>query len=104
MPLRRGGSWRDSLVARRHSAEFLELAEEVFDQIPPFVHLKVAIDVVSSSRFRRDDGDGAAIVVLGAQPIVVKRRETERSDMSAHGLLDRGVKAGAGRRATLYLG
>src|SRR5271166_2952646 len=60
------------LVARCNSSEFLELAEEVFDQMAPFVHLEVAIDRVLSIRFGWNDGDGAPAVELGAEPIVVE--------------------------------
>ena len=60
------------LIARCNSAEFLELAEEVFDQMAPFVHLEVAIDRVLSTRLGRNDGDGAPAVEFGAQPIVVE--------------------------------
>ena len=47
------------LVAHCGSSEFLDLTEEVFDQMAPFVHLEVAIDGVLSTRFGRNDGDGA---------------------------------------------
>jgi hypothetical protein len=60
------------LVAHCDSAEFLDLTEEVFDQMAPFVHLEVAIDGVLSTRFGRNDGDGAPAVEFGAQPIVVE--------------------------------
>ena len=60
------------LIARRYSAKFLEFAEEVFDQMPPFVHLEVAIDSLLSRGLRRNDGYCAAIVEFGAQPIVVE--------------------------------
>ena len=60
------------------AAEFFELAVEVFDQMAPFVHLEVAIDRVLSIRSRRNDGDGAAAVELGAQPIVVEGFVGER--------------------------
>jgi hypothetical protein len=67
------------LVARCYSAEFLELAKEVFDQMSPFVHLEIAIDGRLSVGFRRNDGDGAAVVEFGAQPIVVEGFVGEQS-------------------------
>ena len=60
------------LVARCDFAEFLDLAEEIFDQMAPFVHLEVAIDGVLSIGFWRNGGDGAPAVEFGAQPIVVE--------------------------------
>ena len=38
----------------------------------PFVHLEVATDRVLSVGFGRNDGDDAAAIELGAQPIVVE--------------------------------
>jgi hypothetical protein len=69
----------DLLVARCYSAKLLELAEEVVDQMPPFVHLEVAIEGLLSRGFWRSDGDGAPVVELGAQPIVVKGLVGEQS-------------------------
>lgn len=40
--------------------------------MPPFVHLEVAIDNLFSLGLRRNDGDGAAFVEVGARPIGVK--------------------------------
>ena len=60
------------LVAHCDSAEFLDLTEEVFDQMAPFVHLEVATDRVLSVGFGGNDGDDAAAIELGAQPIVVE--------------------------------
>jgi hypothetical protein len=60
------------LVARCNSAEFLEFAKEVFDQMSPFVHLEVAFEDALSIGLGRNDGDGTSAVEFGAQPIVVK--------------------------------
>ena len=75
------------------AAEFLDLAEEVFDQMAPLVHLEVARDGGDPIGFGRDHGGRAPIVQIGADRVAVegligqKRAEIEvrqkRSDTRA---------------------
>ncbi len=59
-------------VARGDAAEFLEIAEEVLDQMAPLIHHEVAGNAVRPIGRGRDDGHCAPLAQLGAQPIVVE--------------------------------
>ncbi len=59
-------------VAGRDAAECLERAEEVLDEVAPFVHFGVMGDASGPVGFGRDDGCCAAFVQVGAQPVVVE--------------------------------
>src|SRR4051812_47330006 len=54
------------------AAELLELAEEVFDQMPPLVHLEVTGDCGDPIGFGRDHGGRTPIVQIGADPVAVE--------------------------------
>ena len=60
------------VVARGDAAEFLDLAEEVLDQMAPLVHLEVAGNADSPVGLGRDHGDRAAIVQIGAQCVAIE--------------------------------
>jgi hypothetical protein len=45
--------------------EFLELAEEVLDQVTPFVHLHVDGERCAAARMLGDDDFGAARIEIG---------------------------------------
>jgi hypothetical protein len=50
----------------------LDIAIAVFNEVMPTVSGQIAWDIGFANRFGRDHGDGAAIVELRADPIVVK--------------------------------
>jgi hypothetical protein len=54
------------------AAEFLEIAEDILDQMTPSIHREIAMDVSRPVGFGRDDGGGATFVHLGAQPVIVE--------------------------------
>jgi hypothetical protein len=60
------------VVTGGDAAELLDLAEEVFDQMAPLVHLEVARDGGDPVGFGRDHGGRAPVVQVGADPIAVK--------------------------------
>ena len=49
------------------------MAEEVLDQMAPFVHLGVVRDGRGAIRLRGDNGGGPAVVQDGPQRVVVER-------------------------------
>src|SRR5262249_21282530 len=53
--------------------ELLEPAEEVLDQVPPFVHLLVDGERLCAARVLGDDGLGAARVEVGDDDVAVER-------------------------------
>ena len=52
--------------------EFLEFAEEVFDQMTPFVHLGVDLERRGAARMLLNHDLGAALVELGDDVVAVK--------------------------------
>src|SRR3954452_20502987 len=54
------------------AAELLELAEEIFDQMAPLVHLEVTGDCGDPIGFGRDHGGRPPAVQLGAGPVAVE--------------------------------
>ena len=60
------------VVACGDATELLEIAEEILDQMAPLVHGEVAGDVTRPVGLGRDDGDGASVVQLGADPVDVE--------------------------------
>jgi len=60
------------VVACGDAAGLLETTEVVFDEMTPFVHVKVASNPACPAGLGRDDGAGAAPVEFGPQPIIVK--------------------------------
>src|SRR3954469_25334691 len=67
------------VVAGGDAAELLELAEEVFDQMAPLVHLEVARDGGDPIGFGRDHGGRAAIVQIGADRVAVEGLVRQKS-------------------------
>ena len=59
--------------AERDAFELLELAEEVFDQMPPFVHFLVNGKRFCPARMLGDDDFGAARVEIGDDGVAVER-------------------------------
>src|SRR2546429_314595 len=53
--------------------ELLELAEEVLDEMPPFVHLLVEGERLCATRMLGDHGLGAARVEIGDDDVAVER-------------------------------
>jgi hypothetical protein len=60
------------VVAGGDAAELLDLAEEVFDQMAPLVHLEVARDRGDPIGFGRDHGGRTPIVQIGADRVAVE--------------------------------
>ena len=60
------------VVTGGDAAELLDLAEEVLDQMTPLVHLEGAGDCGDPIGFRRDHGNRASVVQLGAEPVAVE--------------------------------
>ena len=78
-----GGEALIGLVGAHGDAfEFLELAEEVFDQVPPLVEFGIERKRSRTSRMLRDDDLGAALVQRGNDGIAV---EGLVGDQSAEG-------------------
>ena len=69
-----GGEALIGLVGAHGDAlELLELAEEVFDEMPPFVHLLVDSERLCTARMLGDDDLGAARVEIGDNGVAVER-------------------------------
>jgi len=60
------------VVTSGDAAELLDLAEEVFDQMAPLVHLEVARDGGDPIGFGRDHGGRTPIVQIGADRVAVE--------------------------------
>ena len=58
--------------AHGDALELLEFAEEVFDQVAPFVHLGVDRQRHGATRMLRDDDLGAALVEVGDDGVAVE--------------------------------
>src|SRR5580693_8296057 len=59
-------------VASCDASESLEMAEEVFDQMAPFVHFCIVRDALGPVGLGGNDRDCAAFVQVGTQPVVVE--------------------------------
>src|SRR5258706_3011358 len=59
-------------VASCDASECLEMAEEVFDQMAPFVHFCIVRDALGPVGLGGNDRDCAAFVQVGTQPVVVE--------------------------------
>ena len=59
-------------VAGCDASECLEMAEEVLDQMAPFVHFVIMRDAPGAVSLGRDDRCGTAFIEVGAQPVVVE--------------------------------
>ena len=60
------------VVTGGDAAELLELAEEVFDQMAPLVHLEIAGDRGDPVGIGRDHGGRTPIVQIGADRVAVE--------------------------------
>jgi hypothetical protein len=61
------------LSAQGDAFELLKLAEEILDQMAPFVHLDVNLERLGAARVLRDDNLGAALVEIGDDVVAVER-------------------------------
>jgi len=59
-------------VAGGDASECFEIAEEVFDEVPPAVGMKIAVDLAFAVRFGRDHGDGAPVVQFRSEPVSIE--------------------------------
>src|SRR5271166_5822990 len=59
--------------AQGDAFELLELAEDVLDQMPPFVHFAVDRERRNAARMLRDDDLGAARVEIGDDGVAIER-------------------------------
>jgi len=59
--------------------ELFEFAEEVFDEMPPFVHFQIDVDGVEPLRHLRDDHFCSALIELLDDPVGVVSFVTEQS-------------------------
>ena len=59
-------------IAGCNPPECLEMAEEVLDQMAPFVHFGIMRDSAGPVGLGRDDRCSAAFIEVGAQPVVVE--------------------------------
>jgi hypothetical protein len=60
------------VIARGDAAEFLDLAEEIFDQMAPLVHFEVAGNAHGPVGLRRDHGHRAPLVQIGTDHVAVE--------------------------------
>src|SRR5581483_5958726 len=67
------------LVAGCDASECLERAEEVFDQMTPFVHFGIVRDAPGPAGHGGDNGCCAAFLQIGAQPAVVEGLVADQS-------------------------
>jgi hypothetical protein len=68
-----GVAERCLFVAGRYGSEFLDLCEEVLDQMPSFVCMFIVIAQELAVRFRRDDGGDAARIEFCEKLIGIER-------------------------------
>ena len=66
-------------VACGDATELFKITEEVFDEMTPFVNVKIAGHLAGTVGLRRDDGAGPPPIELGAQPIIVEGLVAEQS-------------------------
>ena len=59
-------------VAGCDASKCLERAEEIFDQMAPFVHFDIMGDAPGAIGLGGNDRDCAAFVQVGTQPVVVE--------------------------------
>jgi hypothetical protein len=66
-------------VACGDAAEVFEAAEEVLDEMTPFVHVEIARNPARPVAFRWDDGTGTAPVEFGPDPVGIEGLVAEQS-------------------------
>ena len=67
------------LVAGCDASECFERAEEVFDQMTPFVHFGIVRDAPGPAGHGGDNRGRAAFLQIGAQPVVVEGLVADQS-------------------------
>lgn len=78
------------VCAHGDALELLELAEEVLDEMTPFVHLRFARQWFGAARMLGDDNPGATIVEVGDDGVAVEglvgdqRAESDAVDERRH--------------------
>ena len=65
--------WSTFFVAHGDALEFLRLAEQVFNEVTPFIDVAVDVDRQLASRHLRDDDFRAARVEVVDDPVCVER-------------------------------
>ncbi|TQM89495.1 hypothetical protein BD293_4514 [Roseinatronobacter monicus] len=68
-----GVAGRCLFVAGRYGSEFLDLCEEIFDQVSPLVGVFIVITQELAVRFRWDDRGGTARIEFCEKPIGIER-------------------------------
>lgn len=84
-----------------YAFEFLELAEEIFDQVTPFVNVFVDVERLSAPLMLRDDDLGLAFVQVFDDPVGIKSLVGDQAtelDILDQGHDADGVKAMAGEQ------
>lgn len=61
------------VAAHRDTFEFLQFAEEILDQMPPFIHLLVDFEGLGAARMLRNDNLGTAVVERCDNRVAVER-------------------------------
>ena len=96
--------------AHGDTLELLELAEEILDQVTPFVHLGVDLERGGAARMLRDHDCGAALVEVGDDLVAVEgpcrrsKRRTRRPRSAAPPRWCRSAVPAAGRIGRGYRG
>ena len=60
------------VIARGDAAEFLDLAEEILDQMSPLVHLEVAGNAQGPVGLGRDHGHRTPVVQIGTDHVAIE--------------------------------
>ena len=67
------------VVARGDAAEFLDITEEVLDQMPPSVHGEIAWNAAGTVGLGWDNGRCASVIQFGANPVDIERLVGKKS-------------------------
>jgi hypothetical protein len=89
------------VAAHRYAFEFLQLAEEILDQVAPFVHVRVNVERLGAPLMLRDDDLGLACVQLFDDPVGIKSLVSDQAaefEVLDQGRDADGVKAMAGEQ------
>jgi hypothetical protein len=95
-----------SLVASHcYTFEFLQFAEEILDQVAPFVNVLVDVERLGAPRMLRDDDLRLAFVHVFDDPVGIKRLVSDQAtefEVLDQGRDTNGVKAMAGEQDEPY--
>ena len=80
------------VATHSYAFEFLELAEEIFDQVTPFVNVLVDVERLSAPLMLRDDDLGLAFVEVFDDPVGIKSLVGDQA--TKFDVLDQGRDAG----------